>query len=390
MDETDESINQIRGVKELPLLPATPDSTPNNFLAFNQFFVRKQDDSYDQRRLASLQELELSRTSHTRVQAYRAFVKLLTESPFSRQARMEATNAWVNELLQYDKDKRKAFEGFWPDKKMKDWVQTPLETLRTGYGQCGDIASLKYEMLLAIGIPDSEMRLVTLFQYDVKENLVAAHRVLMVNDDGVNYILNISNNLSEGKFNLSGDRLVLASEYFKNGMNVPLTATNQSGTLAYPVKVDPNGRLRMPERSYTAPNLDKKIQTFQYAMSPASWPDTDGNYAASYPYNVPHLREDAEKLMNGIKQARDLNPVGQHRTVVNKNPSVSVEVLANSSSANQPAPPPQRISPQPQNPPYGSLKTSSLAAQPSNKKASFSKKTSAGIHNQHGRNNLTL
>lgn len=90
---------------------------------------------------------------------------LLDNQSKSTEEKLKATNDWFN-LFEYEPDKD--FEG------VEDYWKTPEEFINDGGGDCEDYAITKYFTLIALGIPESSLRIT--YVKNVKLNI--AHMVL--------------------------------------------------------------------------------------------------------------------------------------------------------------------------------------------------------------------
>jgi len=142
--------------------------------------------SYERRRGNLDQYLESVRTGHTtdpRAEAWNNLIETL--KPVQNKALVaEIVNSWVNTLVKYDDAKFLRRDSADPN-----WFQTPQETFFSGKGTCADIALLKRETLLRLGIKDSDMRMVggTSTYHD---GTSYEHMVLEVNLGNHNMVLN--------------------------------------------------------------------------------------------------------------------------------------------------------------------------------------------------------
>ncbi|NPV19543.1 transglutaminase-like cysteine peptidase [Bradyrhizobium aeschynomenes] len=88
------------------------------------------------------------------------------------RARAEIVNRGVNQAVRYVSDDQQ--HG------LPDVWSAPLQTLRSGLGDCEDYAIAKYALLLAAGTPESDLRLLLVRDLAVRQD----HAVLAVRIDG--------------------------------------------------------------------------------------------------------------------------------------------------------------------------------------------------------------
>ncbi|MES0885240.1 transglutaminase-like cysteine peptidase [Roseibium sp. SCP14] len=91
--------------------------------------------------------------------------------------KLQTANALVNRVIAYQEDQ--------VTYRRLDYWATSAETTRRGVGDCEDFAILKYNLLLAAGVPEKSMSLVVL--KDMKRDLY--HAVLAVSTNKGHYIL---------------------------------------------------------------------------------------------------------------------------------------------------------------------------------------------------------
>lgn len=179
-----------------------------------------------------------------RVKEWESLVRKLNSSEpdglakLDDKTKIEIVNIWVNSAIAYDYEKgKKADEGGSDSKDAADWYNTPLETLKTGKGVCGDIARLKLETLTAAGIvPENDMRLVIGSILSEKPSR-DQHEELMVHVDGKNYMLN-NNLFSDGALLLHSGGL--ETDYEQLGIDskygfglIPVESDRINGRITY-------------------------------------------------------------------------------------------------------------------------------------------------------------
>lgn len=106
--------------------------------------------------------------------------ELLEKETGSGIERLQAVNRWVNHNIAYAEDR-----AIW---SRRDYWATADETLQLGQGDCEDLAIVKYQMLLSLGVRREDLYL-TLAR-DLARN--ADHAVLIVRQNGRYYLLDNS------------------------------------------------------------------------------------------------------------------------------------------------------------------------------------------------------
>lgn len=106
--------------------------------------------------------------------AERSFVALSRAAAAASEprARAEAINRGVNQAVRYVSDD--------VQHGLPDVWSAPLQTLRTGLGDCEDYAIAKYALLLAAGMPQADLKLLLVRDLAVRQD----HAVLAVRLDG--------------------------------------------------------------------------------------------------------------------------------------------------------------------------------------------------------------
>ncbi len=145
----------------VPARPALPDITSaqpaaDNFLASSRVAIRQTAFSDKWQRVSGAR---LARSEVT---------SIIGLSPRSAATRIQFVNRWVNRSITYGEDRE-----IWG---ARDYWATAEETLDLRRGDCEDLAILKYQMLLAMGVNQQDMYL-TLAR-DLARN--ADHAVLVV------------------------------------------------------------------------------------------------------------------------------------------------------------------------------------------------------------------
>jgi predicted transglutaminase-like cysteine proteinase len=102
---------------------------------------------------------------------------LIGASAAENENRLQAVNRWVNRNISYAEDR-----VLW---SRRDYWATASETIALGKGDCEDLAILKYQILVALGVDPNNLYL-TLAR-DLVRN--ADHAVLVVRQGGTYYLL---------------------------------------------------------------------------------------------------------------------------------------------------------------------------------------------------------
>lgn len=149
-------------------LAAARDAREDSFLATQRIAVRQTSFSGQWARVSEAKLSEVQMPAPMQVEVS------------SGAARLQAINRWVNRNITYAEDRE-----LWGK---NDYWASAEETLRMGKGDCEDIAILKYQILIALGVDERDMFL-TLAR-DLARN--ADHAVLVVREGNRFFLLDNS------------------------------------------------------------------------------------------------------------------------------------------------------------------------------------------------------
>lgn len=169
----------------------------------------------------------------------------------TRELQAWAVNYYVNAAFAYDYPKVN-LPSEEKDKIKGTWTNPPQTTIMNGKGVCIDTVYLKYEILLAMGVPAKEMQEFSL----IAKNGTSMHAVLGIKlEDGI-YILE-NKHLDTDKPANQEDRdwacgFMKADDYFAPGTgNVLLTAEDPDGITIY-APSDEKSKAPAPSKSALA------------------------------------------------------------------------------------------------------------------------------------------
>lgn len=162
-------VQAAQAASGIALQPSLPISAPEtNFLASTRVGIRN-----------TMFTQEWDRVSHTTLEVGRVGA-LLGDVSATGTSRLQYVNRWVNRSVNYAED-RDAYGA-------RDYWASASETLATRRGDCEDLAILKYQMLLSLGVAPADMYL-TLAR-DLVRN--ADHAILIVRDGDRYFMLDNS------------------------------------------------------------------------------------------------------------------------------------------------------------------------------------------------------